>query len=116
MNQSHDAASQLQQVALVNLIAIVESGNDVLSSEDAIELVKHRIDTMDPASRIQAVEVGNIAQRGSRCILNLPTKPSLLGAAPLRRPCSSLPLPLWRRAPSGSAALRCAADDVLSGR
>ncbi len=46
----------LQQVALVNLIAIVDSGDDVLSAEDAI-VVNNRIDVMDPASRIQAVEV-----------------------------------------------------------
>ena len=49
----------LQQVALVNLIAVVESGDDVLSAEDAIELVHSRIGTMDPASRIQAVEVSS---------------------------------------------------------
>ena len=52
----------LQQVALVNLISIVESGDDVLSAEDAIELVNSRIDAMDPASRIQAVEVGDTDQ------------------------------------------------------
>jgi hypothetical protein len=47
----------LQQVALFNLIAIVESNDEILSPETALKLVKDRITTMDPSSRIQSVEV-----------------------------------------------------------
>ena len=47
----------LQQVALFNLVAIVDSRDDILSPETALKIVKDRISTMDPASRIQAVEV-----------------------------------------------------------
>jgi hypothetical protein len=96
----------LQQVALVNLISIVESGDDVLSAEDAIELVNNRIDVMDPASRLQAVEVRAAVRREPS------PNPDAYSVHLCR--CPSL---VWHpsaaRAPTCSLAPRCAADDVM---
>ena len=47
----------LKQVAMVNLTVIVESGDNILSVHDAMQLILSRVNSMDDSTRIQAVEV-----------------------------------------------------------
>ena len=51
------ADKMLQQIALVNLVAIVESCDDIMSPAEALSIVQDRLDSMDSSARIQSVQV-----------------------------------------------------------